>query len=69
MEIKNEVMKELQDAQGLKGALLVILSALESGEYPPTFFIFHDEWIVEMMSEIAELLRDRYGVKVPDSEV
>lgn len=67
--MERQVIEELQDAQSLKGALLVILEALDSGHFPQTFFIFHDEWISGMLGEIAQLMKERYSIEVPDSEL
>lgn len=59
----------IQDQRSLMSALLTIQEALETGEMPKSFLMFHDEWISEVMSHIAMILRDKYRVKVPDSEI
>lgn len=69
MEKKNEMMAEVQDCQSLKGALLLIKEALETGVWQKSFFLFNDEWIEETLSDIARMLRDKHGIDVPDSEV
>lgn len=64
-----ETIECVQDTQSLKGALLVIQEALETGVMPKSFILYNDTWISDTMSHIALILRDKYHVKVPASEI
>lgn len=67
--MEKETIECVQDTQSLKGALLVIEEALETGVLPKSFILYNDTWIDEVMSRIAEVMRTKYGIKVPDSEI
>lgn len=64
-----DIIECAQDQRSLVSALLVIQEALETGVMPKSFLIYNDEFIEKTMSNIARLLRDKYNVKVPDSEI
>lgn len=64
----DKTIELIQDALSLKSSLLVIEEALESGIYPKTFLLYNDEFIYKAMSDIAKLMKEKYGIKVPDSE-
>lgn len=69
MELKDEALACVQDAQSLKGTLLVIEEALDTGVWPKNFILYHDEWIAHIMGDIARIAKEKYGIKVPDSEL
>lgn len=63
------VVNIIQDQRSLMSALLVIQEALETGELPKSFLLFHDEWICNTINRIALIMRDKYGIKVPETEI
>lgn len=65
----SNVIDLVQDAQGLKAALLVIQEALETGKWSKSFVIYNDVWIEQVMSKIAKILHEKYNIEVPDSEL
>lgn len=69
MEKTNDVICAVQDAQSMKGCLLVILEALETGDMPKMFFMFNDEWIDNTMTEIAKMMKEKYNISVPDTNL
>lgn len=69
MEGRNEVLASVQDQKSLMGALLVIEEALETGVWPKSFLLYNDEWITHIMCGIARIAKEKYGIKVPDSEL
>lgn len=64
-----EAIYQLQDAQSLKSALLQIQEALETGSMPMSFTIWNDDFVSATMSHICTLMKEKYGIKVPDSEI
>lgn len=64
-----EAIFQLQDAQSLKSALLQIQDALETGYMPKSFTIWNDDFVSTTMSHICGILKEKYGIKVPDSEI
>lgn len=69
METSKDVLGVVQDASAMQSLLLTILEALNTGVWPKTFFMFNDLWIENVKSEIAQTMKDKYGVSVPDSEL
>lgn len=67
--MEKEAIECVQDQRSLLSALLVIQEALETGEMPKSFLMFNDSWISGTMSNIARIMRDKYRIKVPDSEI
>lgn len=65
----SEAISQFQDAQGMKSALLLIQEALDTGVMPKSFLIFNDDFVSTTMNNITMLLRDKYNIQVPDSEV
>lgn len=65
--ITSEEIREVQDAQSLRGSLLVIQEALETGKWPKSFILYNDSWIDGVMTQIAQMLNARYDVEVPPS--
>lgn len=64
----SDAIQEVQDAQSLKGSLLVIQEALETGKWPKSFILYNDSWITDVMQHIAAILSDKYNVEVPATE-
>lgn len=58
-----------QDQRSLISSLLLIQEALETGEMPKSFLIYNDSYIGEVMSRIANIMKEKYHIKVPDSEL
>ena len=65
----NELIGCVQDCRSMFSALLTIQEALETGIMPKSFLIYNDGDIYTVMRHIAELLKTKYGVKVPESEL
>ena len=65
----NELIGCVQDTRSMFSALLTIQEALETGVMPKSFLIYNDGDIDAVMRHIAELLKTKYGVKVPESEI
>lgn len=65
----DDVLEQLCDGRNLKSALLMILDALETGEMQKSFFIWHDINISDTLSSINEVMKSKYNIKVPDSEI
>lgn len=64
MEI--DIIKHAQDEGTMYSALLMIEDALETGVLAKSFLIFNDESIAELMDNIAVIMHEKYGIKVPD---
>lgn len=64
-----DIIECAQDQRSLISALLVIQEALDTGVMPKSFLIYNDEFIERTMGNIARLMRDKYDIKVPDSEI
>lgn len=64
-----DIIECAQDQRSLISALLVIQEALDTGVMPKSFLIYNDEFIGRTMGNIARLMRDKYDIKVPDSEI
>lgn len=64
-----DIIECAQDQRSLVSALLVIQEALETGVMPKSFLIYNDESIGKTMSHIASLMKEKYNIKVPDSEI
>lgn len=69
MELRDEKLMMAQDHRSLESSLLVIMEALETGHWPKSFLLYHDEWIGDVMREIAMLLKEKYGVEVEEGEI
>lgn len=69
MKMANDNISLIQDAQSLKSALLIIDEALSTGKYPKSFLIYNDDWIDEMMRNIAYLMKTKYNIDVPSTEL
>lgn len=67
--LMNELVGCVQDCRSMFSALLTIQEALETGVMPKSFLIYNDADIDTVMRHIAELLKTKYGVKVPESEL
>lgn len=59
----------VQDKSNLFSALLTVQEALETGVMPKSFLIYNDPDIQPVMIHIAEILKTKYHIEVPDSEL
>lgn len=64
-----DIIECAQDQRSLISALLLIQETLETGEMPKSFLIYNDSFIGETMSKIACIMKEKYNIKVPDSEL
>lgn len=65
----NDLIGCVQDSRSLYSALLTIQEALETGVMPKSFLIYNDPDIQPVMCHIAEILKTKYHIEVPDSEL
>lgn len=50
-------------------ALLLIQETLESGVMPKSFLVYNDGDVAVVMRNIANILKEKYGIQVPDTEL
>lgn len=67
--LMNELIGCVQDSRSMFSALLTIQEALETGVMPKSFLIYNDADIDTVMRHIAGLLKTKYHIEVPDSEL
>lgn len=65
----SQIISCIQDQRSMFSALLLIQETLESGVMPKSFLVYNDGDVAVVMRNIANILKEKYGIQVPDTEL